>query len=58
MGKNVKLTSTRGIIALVLTLAIVYLFITNTGEHITEFITLYMVIINYLFGHDNGDSDK
>lgn len=55
MGKNIKITSTRGIIAIVLTLCIVYLFVTNTTEHITEYITLYMVITNYLFGRDDKD---
>ena len=56
MGKNIKLLTTRGIIALILTLAIVYLFVTDTTKHITEFITMYMVIINYLFGtRENGD---
>lgn len=60
MGKNVKLTSTRGLIAIILSLSLVYLFVSNTTQHITEYITMYMVIINYLFGnHDNnGDSDK
>lgn len=59
MGKNVKLLSTRGLIALILTAALVYLLITNTTQHITEFITLYMVIINYLYGNDNnGGNDK
>lgn len=55
MGKNIKITSTRGIIAIILTLCIVYLFVTNTTEHITEYITLYMVITNYLFGRDDKD---
>lgn len=55
MGKNIKITSTRGIIAVILTLCIVYLFVTNTTEHITEYITLYMVITNYLFGRDDKD---
>ena len=59
MGKNIKLLTTRGIIATALTLSIIYLFVTNTTEHITEFITMYMVIINYLFGNNNeGDKDK
>lgn len=59
MGKNVKLASTRGLIAVILSVALVYLFISDTTQHITEYITMYMVIINYLFGnHDNGDSDK
>lgn len=59
MGKNVKLTSTRGLIAVILSIALVYLFVSDTTQHITEYITMYMVIINYLFGnHDNGDSDK
>jgi len=55
MGKNIKITSTRGIIAIILTICIVYLFVTNTTEHITEYITLYMVITNYLFGRDDKD---
>lgn len=59
MGKNVKLTTTRGIIAVILTLCLIYLFVTNTTQHITEYITLYMVVLSYLFGSDhNGDNDK
>ena len=58
MGKNIKLTSTRGIIAVMLTISLVYLFITDTTKHITEFITLYMVVINYLFSVDKEDSNK
>lgn len=60
MGKNVKLTTTRGIIAVILTLCLIYLFVTDTTQHITEYITLYMVVLSYLFGsdHNNGDNDK
>jgi hypothetical protein len=59
MGKNVKLTTTRGIIAVILTLCLIYLFVTDTTQHITEYITLYMVVLSYLFGSDhNGDNDK
>jgi hypothetical protein len=62
MGKNVKLTTTRGIIAVMLSICLIYLFVTNTADHITEYITLYMVLMNYLYGreqHDaNGDNNK
>lgn len=59
MGKNVKLTTTRGIIAVILTLCLIYLFVTDTTQHITEYITLYMVVLSYLFGSEhNGDNDK
>lgn len=58
MGKNIKLTSTRGIIAVMLTISLVYLFVSDTTKHITEFITLYMVVINYLFSVDKEDSNK
>ena len=57
MGKNIKLTSTRGIIAVMLTISLVYLFVSDTTKHITEFITLYMVVINYLFGVDKSTDD-
>lgn len=57
MGKNIKLTSTRGIIAIILTLSLVYLFVSETTAHITEFITLYMVVINYLFSVDKSAED-
>lgn len=57
MGKNIKLTSTRGIIAVMLTISLVYLFVSDTTKHITEFITLYMVVINYLFGVDKLTDD-
>ena len=62
MGKNIKLTTTRGIIAVMLSICLIYLFVTNTTDHINEYITLYMVLMNYLYGreqHDtNGDSNK
>ena len=59
MGKNVKLNTTRGVIAVILTLCLIYLFATDTTQHITEYITLYMVVLSYLFGSDhNGDNDK
>lgn len=55
MGRNVKLTSTRGIIAVMLSLALIYLFVSGTTQHITEYITLYMVVVNYLFGSDRSE---
>lgn len=55
-GKNVKLLSTRGLTAIILTLSLVYLFVTNTDAHITEYITIYSIILHYMF--DSGDSDK
>lgn len=59
MGKNIKLTSTRGIIAVVLTACLCYLFASDNTKHITEYITLYMVVINYLFEREtNGDNNK
>lgn len=58
MGKNVKLLSTRGIIAIILTLCLIYLFVTGTTQHITEYITLYMVVLSYLFGSDNNNGDN
>lgn len=58
MGKNIKLTSTRGIIAVMLTISLVYLFVSDTTKHITEFITLYMVVINYLFSVDKSTEDS
>lgn len=58
MGKNIKLTSTRGIIAIILTLSLVYLFVSETTAHITEFITLYMVVINYLFSVDKSAEEN
>lgn len=55
-GKNVKLLSTRGLTAIMLTLALIYLFITNTDTHITEYITVYGIVLHYMF--DSGGSDK
>lgn len=56
MGKSVKLLTTRGLIAVTMTLALIYLFISDTTKHITEFITLYTMILHYMF--DTGDTDK
>lgn len=53
MGKSVKLLTTRGIISVTLTLVLSFLFISNTTEHITEYITLYTMILHYMF--DTGD---
>lgn len=41
-----------------LTISLVYLFVSDTTKHITEFITLYMVVINYLFSVDKEDNNK
>lgn len=58
MGKNIKLTTTRGIIAVMLSICLIYLFVTNTTDHITEYITLYMVLMNYLYGRDHNDAEN
>lgn len=58
MGKNVKLTTTRGIIAVMLSICLIYLFVTNTADHITEYITLYMVLMNYLYGREQNDAEN
>lgn len=55
MGKSIKLTSTRGIIAIMLTLALIYLFVSGTTQHITEYMTLYMVVVNYMFNADKSE---
>lgn len=47
--KRIKLCSVRGVIATSLTLCLIYLFVTNTAEHISEFIAIYMCVLNYLF---------
>lgn len=57
MGRNVKLSSTRGIISIMLSLALIYLFVSGTTQHITEYITLYMVVVNYLFGADKSEDN-
>lgn len=57
MGRNVKLASTRGIISIMLSLALIYLFVSGTTQHITEYITLYMVVVNYLFGADKSEDN-
>lgn len=56
MGKNVKILTTRGIVSISMTLSLIYLFVTDTTKHITEFITLYTMILHYMF--DTGDADK
>lgn len=58
MGKNVKLTTTRGVIAVMLSVCLIYLFVTNTTDHITEYITLYMVLMNYLYGREQHDAEN
>lgn len=56
MGKNVKILTTRGLVSISMTLALIYLFVTDTTKHITEFITLYTMILHYMF--DTGDIEK
>lgn len=56
MGKSIKLLTTRGLISVTMTLTLVYLFVTDTTKHITEYITLYTMILHYMF--DTGDPDK
>lgn len=47
--KKIRLCSVRGVIATSLTLCLIYLFVTNTAEHISEYIAIYMCVLNYLF---------
>lgn len=56
MAHSLKLLSTRGITSVILTLTLVYLFISG-NERLDMFITLYMVVLNYMFS-DKGDTDK
>lgn len=56
MGKNVKLTSTRGLIAIGLTLA--YITLCITGKDTTQFLPVYMLVIGYMFSRDDGDNTK
>lgn len=56
MGKNVKITSTRGIIAILLTLCTIYLFISDTTKHITEYLTIYTLVLTYMFSSNDTDS--
>lgn len=52
MAHSIKLISVRGIVTVILSLTLIYLFVTNTDEHITEYITIYMVVLNYMFSDD------
>lgn len=56
MGKNVKITSTRGIIAVLLTLCTIYLFVSDTTKHITEYLTIYTLVLTYMFSSNDTDS--
>lgn len=56
MGKNIKLTSTRGLIAVSLTLA--YIALNITGKDATQFLPVYMLVIGYMFSRDDGDNTK
>lgn len=56
MGKNIKLTSTRGIIAILLTLCTIYLFVSDTTKHITEYLTIYTLVLTYMFSSNDTDS--
>lgn len=56
MGKNIKLTSTRGIIAVSLTICTIYLFVSDTTKHITEYLTIYTLVLTYMFSSNDGDN--
>ena len=56
MGKNIKLTSTRGIIAVLLTICTIYLFVSDTTKHITEYLTIYTLVLTYMFSSNDGDN--
>lgn len=56
MGKNIKLTSTRGIIAVLLTLCTIYLFVSDTTKHITEYLTIYTLVLTYMFSSNDGEN--
>ena len=56
MGKNIKLTSTRGIISVLLTLCTIYLFVSDTTKHITEYLTIYTLVLTYMFSSNDGDN--
>lgn len=56
MGHGVKLLTSRGIIAVCLSLCLIYLFVSDTTKHISEYIAVYSIVLNYLFG--DGDKDK
>lgn len=56
MGKNVKITSTRGIISILLTLCTIYLFVSDTTKHITEYLTIYTLVLTYMFSSNDTDS--
>lgn len=58
MGKNIKLTSTRGIIAVLLTICTIYLFVSDTTKHITEYLTIYTLVLTYMFSsNDEGNKN-
>lgn len=57
MAHKLKLISCRSLIAYALTLTLVYLFVSD-NTRIELFLTVYTVIITYLFGNKEGDSDK
>lgn len=56
MGKNIKLTSTRGIIAVLLTICTIYLFVSDTTKHITEYLTIYTLVLTYMFSSNDGEN--
>lgn len=56
MGRTVKLLTTRGIIAVSLTLCYIMLLINETDT--TQFLPVYMMIIGYMFGKDETSTDK
>ena len=57
MAHKLKLISCRSLIAYALTLTLVWLFVTENSR-IELFLTVYTVIITYLFGTKEGDIDK
>lgn len=55
MGKNIKLTTTRGFVVIALTIILAYLFVTNS-KTLNEFIGIYYIVLHYMF--DTGDESN
>ena len=56
MGKNVKLNSTRGLIAILLTLTLMLCIFFKDKETFISYTPVYMLILNYMFGKDDNNT--
>lgn len=58
MGRNVRINTCRGFVVVALTIVLAYVTVIGNTDRFNMFVPLYMLILNYMFGKDDGDGIK